>query len=153
MKAQRLALGGMAVALGVGCSGGDEWTEKLPETVDAKGVVTLDGEPVEAATVIFAPKDGTHAAQGLSDSSGKFSANAFPSKPGMVPGSYMVAISKTVEKKGRPVTGPDAAHMPAGGNVIWVNVLPEKYFNPNASGLTAEIAKEGTTDLKFELKK
>ena len=153
MKAYRVVLGGFAVAMSIGCSGGDEWTENLPETVEASGVVTMDGQPVEGATIVFSPESGTHAGHALTDSSGRFSASAFPSKGGMVPGSYKVAVNKTVERKGKPTTGPDAAHDPPGGNVEWYNALPEKFMNPNSSGLTATVPEGGTTDLKFELKK
>lgn len=151
MKSQLIAIGSFSIALAVGCSGGDQWTENLPETVEVSGVVTLDGQPLEGAAVIFAPDDGKYAGQALTDSSGRFEAQAFPSKEGMVPGSYKVGVSKTIERKGKAVTGPDAAH-DAGGGVEWVNVVPVQYTDPTKSGLTAQIPEGGTTELKFDVK-
>ena len=150
-NSSRTVFAGLVAGLCLGCAGGDEWTEKLPETAEVTGVVTLDGEPVEGAAVVFSPDDGKHAGQALTDASGRFSASAFPSKEGLVPGAYKVAISKTVEKKGPKVTGPDAAHLVGGEDVFWVNVLPEKNFNPNMSGLTATIPEEGNSELRYEL--
>lgn len=160
MKAPLLLLGGLLAGACFGCSGGDEWTKNLPETVAATGVVLLDGKPVEGASVVFAPADGAkYPAKALTDSSGHFSLDAFPSKEGAVPGKYKIQISKTVEIAAEApvaaVAGPDAAHTAESedGETRYVNALPKQYANPNTSGLTAEIPPDGTTNLKFELKK
>lgn len=140
-----------------GCSRGDKWTKNLPETVPAKGVVLLDGEPVEGAAVVFAPvSPGKHPAQALTGSGGRFELRAFPSKEGAVPGSYQVAVSRTVESKGSNQAanlGPDAGHAATtGGDSLWKNDLPAKYATPPSSALTAVVPPEGTSDLKIELK-
>lgn len=139
-----------------GCSGGDKWTKSLPETVPAGGVVLLDGQPVEGAAVVFAPvSPGKYPAQALTGSGGRFELKAFPSKDGAVPGSYQVAVSKTVETSGsnQPVNlGPDVGHAATtGGDALWKNELPSQYATPPASGLTAVVPPEGTSDLKIEL--
>lgn len=154
------------VAFLCGCSTEDEWTKSLPATVDATGYVTLDGEPVEGASIVFAPADGkTHAAKALSDSSGYFSLDAFPSKTGAVPGDYKILVTKTMETKGGtpPPDSPAAklsesamkegmAHAQEDSEEVhWVNVLPKKYNNPNTSGLKATIPEGGTSDLNLEL--
>lgn len=143
----------------IGC-GGDKWTRNLPATVPAKGVVTLDGQPVEGAAVVFAPADGgQHTATALTRSDGSFSLNAFPSKSGAVPGEYTIGVSKTVEagltvpKNFNP--GEDAAHAEAPTNAStsgWINALPAQYASPATSGLKATIPPQGTSDLKIELK-
>lgn len=156
-----------AVAWLAGCSYEDEWTKSLPATVEATGYLTLDGEPVDGASIVFAPADGkTHAAKALSDSSGYFSLDAFPSKEGAVPGDYKILVTKTVETKGGtpPPNSPAAklsetameegkAHAQEDTEEVhWINVLPTKYNNPNTSGLKATIPEGGTSELKLELK-
>ena len=153
-------LGVLSLVVLVGCSGGgDRWTKNLPETVNASGVVLLDGEPVEGAQVVFAPATGEHAASGLTDSEGIFYAKAFPSKEGAVPGTYQVGVSKTVEVKSEvtpkelEATGEDAAHALESGTttVGWENALPQHYASPVKSNLEVVIPAEGTSDLSIEL--
>lgn len=144
-----------------GCSsGGDKWTEKLPETVSASGIALLDGEPLEGATLVFSPMaPSEHAAKSLTESGGSFSLRAFPSKSGAVPGIYQVAVSKMVEVKtdeaeAKVSFGEDEEHAernsPAG--VTWKSAIPSGYESPASSGLTITIPKEGTSSLKIELK-
>lgn len=149
-----------ALVLLAGCSGGeDQWTKELPETVEASGVVLLDGKPVERAAIVFAPvPPGKHPAQGLTDSEGEFHLKAFPAKEGAVPGSYQVGVTKNVETGAGPPKDPSfygedaehAAESPA--PIEFKNVLPQQYANPANSGLTVEIPPGGTSELKIELK-
>jgi hypothetical protein len=152
-----LKWGGVAAAmlLLAGCGGGEGGD--LPATVDANGVVTLDGTPVEGASVVFAPvAPGEYPAFAMSDGNGKFELKAFEAKGGAVPGSYKVQVSKTVEVAGANKNvdlGEDAEHADQGeeANLMWENALPEKYANPDSSGLTVEIPSDGTNDIKLEL--
>ncbi|WP_197444158.1 transthyretin-like family protein [Maioricimonas rarisocia] len=140
------------------CSSEDEWTKNLPETVPATGVILLDGEPVEGASVVFAPvPPDNYPANALTDSSGRFELKAFPSKDGAVPGSYQVGVSRTVEVSADSMSadqlGEDAAHAaesPTSG-VNWINALPNQYANPTMSGIELTIPDDGTSDLKIEL--
>lgn len=144
-----------------GCFGsGDEWTRNLPETVNASGIVLLDGEPVENASVVFAPvSPGEYPAKARTNDRGEFTADAFPSKKGAVPGTYQVAVSKTVETTMTYVVndaGEDAEHAETAGEsqegVGWKNVLPQQYANPMKSGIEIEIPAEGSKQLRIELK-
>src|SRR3954468_21904929 len=51
---------------------------KPPEsgTVDVKGIVTLDGKPVDKASVAFIGKEGARLATAQTDSAGKFTIRA-----------------------------------------------------------------------------
>lgn len=115
----------------------------LPKTVNAEGVVTLDGSPVDLATVVLIPDAGNYSASGVTDKDGKFKLKAFDEKTGAVPGSYKVEITKTVvQDKG------------ANGGEAVVSVgygLPKKYSTFTTSGLTLTIPDQDTKDIKFEL--
>lgn len=139
-----------------GCSAADDG---LPRTVKAAGTVVCDGEPLEGASIVFMQETGNYFARGITDSSGRFSLDAYESKRGAVPGTYKVTISKTVTvDKATPSAVPkaladDAQHAAEGdasvANVSWVNDLPDKYNNPATSGLTVAIPEEGVSNLEL----
>ena len=129
-----------------GCGGGN-----LPRTVPARGVVTLDGKPVEGAQVVLVPDpQGPDAVGGFgaSDSSGRFSLRAFDAKDGVIPGAYKVQVSKTVQTK---LEGPAPSTLDGGDNVKYEFGVPGKYTGIETSGLSCKIPDNGNTDLKFEL--
>ncbi len=130
----------------VGCSGND----KGPRTVPAKGVITLDGEPVEGAAVVFVGDQ--HSATGISDSSGNFSLDAFEYKTGAVPGSYMWIATKTVEVTSESVKlkGEEAEHAGEGTQIGIKNDLPNRYQSPKPDQKIT-IPEDGITDIKLEL--
>src|SRR5262245_58354700 len=73
---------------------------KGPTTVEVTGAVTLDGNPVEGANVLFAPPAGSDdrrlASQATTDSGGKYHLQthigAGKYKSGIVPGKYEVTV-------------------------------------------------------------
>ncbi|QDV27252.1 carboxypeptidase-like regulatory domain-containing protein [Aureliella helgolandensis] len=121
----------------------------LPATVTAEGTVTLDGAPVEGATVSFIAEQGNYHATATTDASGHFSLDAFKEKPGAVPGSYRVEINKTlVEAIGSGGGGDE-------GGIGETNVqfgLPKKYAAMATSGLSHTIPEQGDSAITFELK-
>jgi hypothetical protein len=70
-----------------GCSG-------QYKTVPVEGIVTLDGKPVEGATVSFCPAEG-RPASGLTDADGVFQLTTFKEDDGALPGDYRVVVKKT----------------------------------------------------------
>lgn len=146
----------IALLLHTGCSNVPDG----PRTVPAEGVVTLDGDPVEGAAVVFVSADGgQYAAQGASDKDGKFSLNAVEYKTGAVPGEYMAVITKNKEVTSKPKGKANAEELQhaaeegseGGGEQLGVvNVMPEKYQQPNPK-FTFTIPEDGITDLKIEL--
>jgi hypothetical protein len=87
MFRQTIALLAVGVLLSaVGCGSG---------LSSAEGVVTLDGSPVEGATVTFVPASGEGmSASGQTDSNGKFRLST-SGKPGAKAGDYKVTVIKT----------------------------------------------------------
>jgi hypothetical protein len=133
-----------------GCGGG---SSKQP-TVQVTGVVSLDGSPVEGATVIFGAASGQErGATGITDGSGRFKLTTYDKDDGAIAGKYTVEISKTETTGGMT---PDEEHeaINAGKEVtpaVTVNKLPEKYSDGTKSGLTADVSAGGANDFKFEL--
>jgi hypothetical protein len=58
------------------------------------GILTLNGQPVEGATVQFVPvKEGGRPATGLTKADGGFSLTTFEDQDGALPGEYKVVIT------------------------------------------------------------
>src|SRR5947209_5770455 len=85
LKNARLLMLMAAVAL---TSGG------CARTVAIKGRVTLDGRPVEGASIQFVPLDGGRGAFGTTDQDGYFSLSTFKEGDGAPKGAYKVTIAK-----------------------------------------------------------
>lgn len=137
-----------------GCQG-----EKGPKTVTAEGVVTLDGDPVEGAAVVFIDDKGVYPARGRTDETGRFSLDTFEYKPGAVPGSYKAIVTKTVvtqasedPPKNDANAGEEAEHAADGGGMVESvrNSMPKKYSQPSAD-FAFVIPEDGTTELKLDL--
>ncbi|MFM9194216.1 MAG: hypothetical protein ACKOWG_00445 [Planctomycetia bacterium] len=83
-----------AAALVVAGCGGPEG----PDVQFVEGVVTLDGKPLDGATVTFLPVDKTGiSAAGKTDAAGRFRLNATQGKKygkGTVAGDYVVTVQK-----------------------------------------------------------
>jgi hypothetical protein len=112
------------------------------------GTVTLNGGPVESASVLFTPAVGSTdnrlASQAITDSQGRFQLSTHIGggkfKSGIVPGKYSVAITK-----------PDPA-APKNAYTAPKNLLPPKYADPVSSQLKAEIIAGQPNDFPFPLK-
>jgi hypothetical protein len=74
----------------VGCGGNSN-----PTTYKVIGVVTVDGKPIDGATVSFTDvANGPHAAVSKTDSEGKYALTTFEAGDGAVPGTYKVSVTK-----------------------------------------------------------
>jgi hypothetical protein len=65
-----------------------------PSLKTVNGVVKLDGNPVEGATVSFVSDDGKNVYTGFTDASGNFSLVSSDNKSGALPGTYKVTVVK-----------------------------------------------------------
>lgn len=68
-----------------------------PKLVPVNGTVTIDGKPVDGATVTFVSDDGKHSFSGSTDASGNYSLQE-GEKTGAYPGSYKVIVIKNPHK-------------------------------------------------------
>ncbi len=132
-----------SLALLAGCG------PKRPETMYVEGIVTLDGKPVENAAVMFSPAEG-RPASGSTDAQGRFELQTFEPRDGAVPGSHKVTV--TLNEVSGVMPDPDGLSgeiAPGGFQVKWI--VPEKYSNPDSSGLTVEVDRSLDLPVKLEL--
>ncbi|RMF87778.1 MAG: hypothetical protein D6741_20100 [Planctomycetota bacterium] len=137
-----------------------------PKTYPVEGVVTLNGEPVEGATVVFSPVGGgegetsPQAAQAKTDADGHYELSTFEAGDGAIPGEYAVIVTKYDVKPtpGGPELESEEGQMKAfleaqqGGDDSAVrNLLPAKYANAQTSGLKFTVKLErNSIDIKLE---
>ncbi|PQO26326.1 carboxypeptidase-like regulatory domain-containing protein [Blastopirellula marina] len=139
----------LAALISTGCS-----SKLIPGGVEAKGIVLLDGEPLEGATVIFSPSGPGRSANGMTNAAGEFSLGTIEPADGVLPGEYQVAIIKSIVDEKRVTVDPLAVQEKTGQfppSPPNINIVPRKYANPQKSGLTAAISEAGTSELKFEI--
>lgn len=141
----------LAVVVAVGCSKvNDKWSAARPKVSPGGGIVNYKGKPVEGATLVFSPENGTHAATGVTDANGRFKLSTFNPGDGAVAGKYQVTVTK-VEMP--PQTAAPASHdEPTPAKAPPKFLVPEKYSKPEASDLTAEVTDGGKNEYTFELK-
>ncbi len=103
--------------------------------VSVTGHVTLDGQPLGDAGVMFVPVDKGPVASGTTDAAGRFRLTT-TNAPGAQAGRYRVTITKRDVRGGSTL---DAAFL-QGQAIQWI--VPAKYGNPDSSGLEAEVSPE-----------
>ena len=125
----------LAIGIGlvlVGCSRG-------PKMAEVKGQITLDGNPLETASIRFAPIDGNGSTAGSTVANGKFEV-VLPAT------NYRVQVSAVAPLPAG--TPKDAKHRYEVGLPDTPELIPAKY-NTN-SELTLEL-KEGLNEPRFDL--
>jgi len=109
----------------VGCAGGD-----VPNLAkDVTGRVTLNGQPVADAVVLFEPQSG-RPSSGKTDADGRFVLYYSETHTGAVPGQHIVRVSKMEEEAGQ-------------------ELIPERYNF--GSTLTETVTMDGPNDFTIEL--
>ncbi|MDR2168601.1 MAG: hypothetical protein LBP59_00485 [Planctomycetaceae bacterium] len=115
--------------------------------VSCAGTVTLDGVPLESASINFAPVDasgkletGKRGGTAISDANGNFNIKTASDSSGITSGTYKVTVNKIVEEKGETNKSP----IPKS--------ITGKYSDIDTSDLTVEIPAGGKKNIKLELK-
>lgn len=142
----------------VGCS-----KARIKGLVPVEGVVTLNGEPVSGATVMFAPKKHDPSrpkgsAQAVTDASGKFKMTTLDPGDGVFPGDYYVTVTKdrvegglSLEEVKRQHENPELRDDASEPEQTLIRELPDKYADINSSGLDQTIPAEGNKNLELAL--
>lgn len=131
---------------------------KGPTLEPATGVVTLDGEPVDAATVTLVPAGvGGGIASAITDAAGRLTLTTvvpgLGARAGIAAGDYAVTVTKMTSSAGGSPASDDPGFVPpvpenAAPKITYL--VPQGYGDPTRSGLKATISK-GRNELKFEL--
>jgi len=152
-----LAMLGLLGLMLNGCSKGPS----RPKTYSVSGTVTLNGQPVDGATVVFVPKalgtwgaaapQGPQVATGETDAQGRYSLGTFAKGDGAIPGEYLVKVFK-YPKPAAPAgtsSGGEEEYRPPEENAppppAPKNMLPEKYANEQTSGLSFTVEPKANT--------
>lgn len=145
-----LCVGAILFSLtGLGCQGGS----RAQKTVRVAGLVTLDGRPLEGASVNFISEG--YQTSGLTDTEGRYELQA-------VPGDYKVHISKT--------EGEAAAGLAPGNELFGMNefeagspgdpgsgenaggpkdLIPRRFSDPAATTLSFVVPESGSESADF----
>ncbi len=122
----------------------------IEKVVPVSGTLTYKGEPLEYYQVTFLPVDGRRPAIGVADAAGKFKMGTNKADDGAPPGPTKVAIVYA----GPPSTDPPGQEKQIEDPALLPQPkikIPEKYNNPETSGLTQDIPKSGLLNLKIDL--
>jgi hypothetical protein len=141
LRCYRKSLAAVVVLIFGGCTGAEG-----PDTVAVTGTVTVNGSPLEGASVTFHPIEGSEnvlASQAVTDAAGRFRLATHVGggrfKDGIVPGKYSVVVTKLDTAAISSTLAPPK------------NLLPEKYDSPTTSGLSAEVSADKENDFKFSI--
>jgi hypothetical protein len=151
-KPTALLLLSFSLSLSSGCSTG---TGGL---VTGKGRVTLDGEPVAGANVVFFPAgEETLQADAITDADGRFSLTTRDGQ-GVRPGDYKVIVTKLEsqavdEATHKSATGvddfPGKAKMESAGKAR--SLLPDLYGSLPTTPLEEKVPSDGSDKLEIKL--
>jgi len=137
-----------------GCRG-----PKVKGLVPVQGTVTYKGEPIENAAVCFTPKNfkaGDRLGAGKTNAKGQFELRTIGDL-GVLPGEYIVVVVKNERTSGTtpaqlprvdPKTGRNISIRPS---LPIKSFIPKRYNNPNTSGVSVDVGKEGLRDWHLEL--
>ena len=121
-----------------------------PRRAPVVGTIQFQGQPVVAATVNFVPLDRRmRAASATTDDAGTYRLQTIGMGPGAILGTHQVSVILRGPAPPAPSTGNalrDLQQRPLGKPLI-----PLRYFTPEESGLTAEVADVAENRCDFRL--
>lgn len=120
-----------------------------PELARVKGTVTLDGKPLSKGTITFEAV-GKRPATGTIENGQITEVTTYDAGDGVPVGSHKIAISATEAPASAVVANPGEAKAPRADYMTGKSLIPTRYNDPTASGLTAEI-KSGENTVEFKL--
>jgi len=127
---------------------------RLPGLVPASGIVTLNGEPIEGVTIVFAPlspSGDARTATALSGAGGKFIVSTLDHNDGIMPGDYRVSVSKKTGVGGvdTAISGDERVAVQDSRQTI--DYLPAKYSSGNTSDSSVSIPASGNRNIELTL--
>jgi hypothetical protein len=147
-----LAVCGLA-ALAAGCGAGDG----RPVLARVSGTVTYKGKPLPGASLVFYPEQqGIRSAMALTDEQGRYKLWTYDQNDGAPVGNCQVTV--TLRGPAEKTAIHPSARGKGLGDAYYEQVtstgrplIPEKYFNPQTSGLTAVVVEGRHNTFDFAL--
>ncbi|MFG0334817.1 MAG: hypothetical protein ACF8TS_15790 [Maioricimonas sp. JB049] len=140
----------IAVVACSGCGG-----DGRPDLVPVEGTVTLDGEPLADAQVIFqvveVEGDYKRPSAGMTDASGKFTIGTYGKDDGLPIGKYNVGIMKRELVGDVPENFNEEDPSATGRPLRYRWVTYPEIADPAMSGLTAEVTSDGLQPATFDV--
>ncbi len=137
----------MLAATSLGCSSGE--TALLPgrsPTIPVHGKITLNGAPIEGATVMFFSEKLAITSYGKTDATGNYQLTTYEPGDGAPVGHYQVSVKKSqqtiVEPSDHPAIPPKSQTS---------QLLPPQYSDYDSSQLKAVVAEGGNNAFQFNL--
>jgi hypothetical protein len=141
----------------LGCSKSDR-----PDIAFASGRVTLDGNPVEGASVSFEPVGGGRPCSGMTDADGVYKITSYEPFDGAPVGDHNVAIIKISGEGSSVPAGEDptmslsnisgpGAEKKDDKQPETIYLVPRKYGSVKTSNLKVTVPSGGSSELNFEL--
>ena len=130
-------------------------TSRLAGLVNASGTLTHDGNPVEGASILFAPAPGSppdnRAASAKTDAAGNFTLMTLNPGDGAFPGTYRVMVTKSEATGGGIIEGTEGVNPKFKDDRTSIDYLPQKYKDPATSGIEVTIPPKGTKAIEIKL--
>jgi hypothetical protein len=118
--------------------------QRGPRIVPVSGKITLDGQPVKDAAVMFMLNPGGRIATGVTDAAGRYSLSTHPTGNGAFEGNHTVTVSLYRDESSPGTNTPEGAVSGSSlVKIVWI--VPEKFSQPAASGLTATVSGSQST--------
>ena len=129
--------------------------------VDVQATVTLDGEPLDGASISLVSDDApkNRSAYGTTDAGGRVTFSTFAANDGVIPGAYKVVVTKAPDDQEQEMDNFDPDNpedvqrillLESGNFVPFVRTgLPRVYTSVSETPLSCRIPPDG--DLVFDL--
>jgi len=148
---QTLCFSGMFfLLLFAGCGGGVQLPEGMPQPQPTTITITQEGKPLAGASVALIPADAALSkwnAGAITDSSGNAHIKTLQKYDGVVPGKFMIIITKTESDESK-LTAPDPNSDPEGYSKYMAESQKEKIASYN---LIDPKYSKSTTPEKIEI--
>lgn len=140
----------LVISQTMGCDADPGPVAENEHSVSASGIVTFKGQPLAGYQVVLMPDGDRRPAIGVTNAQGEFVLGTNAPGDGCPPGKSKVAIVWAGPESNVDVVEQSAIDDPSKMPKPAVEI-PQKYSNPETSGITFDVPESGTSELKIDL--
>jgi hypothetical protein len=124
-----------------------------PTVIPIRGEVIYKGAPLKEGTVVYLPKETGEARQasGRIQADGSFVLTTFKNADGVAPGDYDIVVYAFAPQAGNIPTRAELEAAHEAGRPQRQVIIPEKYTNPETSGLSDTVDSDHSGFKRIEL--